>query len=80
VFYLARLLALLANIELGQKGLPRPKHSSLLRKLVNYGRKKFYNIGPWHTNVRIARKGLQGPNTVAYLSFASVTEKKVLKD
>ncbi len=24
----------------------RDKHSSLLRKFVNYGRKKFYNIGP----------------------------------
>jgi hypothetical protein len=23
------------------------KHSSLLRKFVNYDRKKFYNIGPW---------------------------------
>jgi hypothetical protein len=23
------------------------KHSSLLRKFVNYGRKKFYSIGPW---------------------------------
>jgi hypothetical protein len=23
------------------------KHTSLLRKLVNNGRKKFYNIGPW---------------------------------
>jgi hypothetical protein len=23
------------------------KHSSLLQKLVNYGRKKFHNIGPW---------------------------------
>jgi hypothetical protein len=23
------------------------KHSSLLRTFVNYGRKKFYNIGPW---------------------------------
>ncbi len=23
------------------------KHSSLLQTLVNYGRKKFYNIGPW---------------------------------
>ncbi len=22
------------------------EHSSLVRKLVNYGRKKFYNIGP----------------------------------
>ena len=27
--------------------LARGKHSSLLRKYVNYGRKKFYNIGPW---------------------------------
>ncbi len=25
----------------------RNKHSSLLRKSVNYGQKKFYNIGPW---------------------------------
>ncbi len=24
------------------------KHSSLLRTFVNYGRKKFYNIGPWN--------------------------------
>ncbi len=23
------------------------KRSSLLRKLVNYGEKEFYNIGPW---------------------------------
>jgi hypothetical protein len=27
--------------------LPRDKHSSLLRKLVNYIREKFYRIGPW---------------------------------
>jgi hypothetical protein len=26
--------------------LARDKHSSLLQKTVNYGRKKFYNIGP----------------------------------
>jgi hypothetical protein len=26
--------------------LARDKHSSLLRTLINYGRKKFYNIGP----------------------------------
>jgi hypothetical protein len=26
--------------------LARDKHSSLLRKFVNYGRKKFYNIKP----------------------------------
>ncbi len=27
--------------------LARDKHSSLLRKFVNYGNKKFYNIDPW---------------------------------
>jgi hypothetical protein len=27
------------------KRLARDKHCSLLRKFVNYGRKKFYNIG-----------------------------------
>jgi hypothetical protein len=26
--------------------LSRDKHSSLLRKLVNYGRKMFYSLGP----------------------------------
>jgi hypothetical protein len=25
----------------------KDKHSSLLRKYVNYGQKMFYNIGPW---------------------------------
>jgi hypothetical protein len=28
-------------------GLERDKRSSLLQKFVNYGRKKFYKIGPW---------------------------------
>jgi len=28
------------------KSLARDKHSSLLRKSVNYGRKKFYSTGP----------------------------------
>jgi hypothetical protein len=27
--------------------LSRDKHSSLLRKSVNYCRKKFYSTGPW---------------------------------
>jgi hypothetical protein len=27
--------------------LSRDKHSSFLRKFVNYGQKKFYSIGPW---------------------------------
>jgi len=39
-----KLLALPTNIRLER--LARDKHSSLLRKLVNYGRKKLYNIGP----------------------------------
>jgi hypothetical protein len=30
--------------QLGWKGLPGNKHSSLLRQFINYGRKKFYNI------------------------------------
>jgi hypothetical protein len=29
------------------ESLAREKHSSLSQKSVNYGRKKFYNIGPW---------------------------------
>ncbi len=29
------------------ESLATDKHSSLLRKSVKYGRKKFYNIGPW---------------------------------
>jgi hypothetical protein len=28
--------------------LGRDKHSSLLRKFINYGRKMFYKIGPWY--------------------------------
>jgi hypothetical protein len=27
--------------------LARNRHSSLLQKFINYGEKKFYNIGPW---------------------------------
>ncbi len=36
--------------------LERPakdKHSSLLRKFLNYGRKKFYNIGPKNVAKRV---------------------------
>jgi len=36
-----RLWSYPQNIELGWKGLPGTKHSSLLRKSVNYGHKKF---------------------------------------
>ena len=40
---LGRLLALSANVRQGCKGLPGT-NTSLLRKDVNYGSKKFYNI------------------------------------
>jgi hypothetical protein len=33
-------------VRVGWKSLPGTKHSSLLQKFVNYGRKKFYNIVP----------------------------------
>ncbi len=36
--------------------LARNKHTSLLRKSVNYGRKKFYSTGPWrqsHKNIYV---------------------------
>jgi len=38
---------LLSPAILGEKGLLR---ASLLRKYVNYGRKKFYNTGPRSQN------------------------------
>ncbi len=44
-FY-GRLLALPTNIRLGRKRNVGDKHSSLLQKFINYGQKKFYNIGP----------------------------------
>jgi hypothetical protein len=40
-----RPLALPENIRLGWRGLPGT-NTSLLRKSVNYGRKKFYNTVP----------------------------------
>jgi hypothetical protein len=33
------------------KRLARDKNSSLLRKSVNYDRKKFYSTGPWSTSL-----------------------------
>ncbi len=35
-----------------QERFARDKHSSLLRKSVNYGRKKFYEIDPWLINFK----------------------------
>jgi len=34
-------------VRLGWKGLLERKHSSLSQTFINYGRKKFYNIGHW---------------------------------
>jgi hypothetical protein len=39
-----RLLTLPANTRLEK--LARDRHSSLLPKFVNYGQKRFYNMGP----------------------------------
>ncbi len=41
-----RFLAPPTNIKLSWRGLPGT-NTSLLRKSVNYGRKKFYSRGPW---------------------------------
>jgi hypothetical protein len=41
--YQARVSVCYTSVEKLTKG----KHSSSLRKFVNYVRKKFYNIGPW---------------------------------
>ncbi len=35
--------------------LARDKHSSLLQKFVNYGQKKFYNIGPRADDIKNLR-------------------------
>jgi hypothetical protein len=35
--------------------VPRVKHSSLLRKSINYGRNKFYDTGPGSTAELITR-------------------------
>jgi len=45
-FY-GRFLALPTNIRQGWKRYVGDKHSILIRMLVIYGQKMFYNIGPW---------------------------------
>jgi hypothetical protein len=46
------------------------KHSSYIRTLVNYGRKKFYNIGPGHRNN--SRKRKEGSNLQKRLGFSVI--------
>ncbi len=43
----------------------RDKHSSLLRKVVNYGPEKFYNIVPW----LLGRSETKEVNTDVILKF-----------
>ncbi len=43
---LMKALALNCKHETKLERLARNKHSSLLRKFINYGHKKFYNIRP----------------------------------
>jgi hypothetical protein len=47
-----RLLALLQNSKPGWRGLAWTNTLALLIKIVNYGRKKFYKIGPGLTDNR----------------------------
>ncbi len=41
------LLLLANNNQITLERLARDKHFSLLRTLINYERKMFYNFGPW---------------------------------
>jgi hypothetical protein len=75
-----RLLALPTKIILVLKGLKR-RNTSLLRKFVNYGRKKFYNIWPWSAplllaNIRLGWKGLQGQPLRLITKQGTLTEGK----
>ncbi len=46
VFHSGKLLDSCKHYTILEK-LARDEHSSLLQKIVTYGCKKFYNIGPW---------------------------------
>jgi hypothetical protein len=67
-----RLLALPTIIRNGLEGLARDQHSSLLRTLVNYGRKKFYNIGPRNVQKSFSQplKGLRISGRIHNTSFS----------
>jgi len=57
----------------------RDKHSSLLRKLVNYGHKKFYNIWPRSTVESFSSKILccWNPSSVASEWIRRITAKSI---
>ncbi len=52
----------------------KDKPSSLLRIFVNYGRKKFYNIGPWRNKLE-CYSNVSGTHTLAYWAISSDTKK-----
>ncbi len=68
-------LAFLTNIRQGWKdytGTYRDKHSSLLRKFINYCRKKFYNIRPRRLSLKASFLSLTlRKNKIECLSLAS---------
>ncbi len=73
--------ALPANIRLGRKGLSGDIHSSLSRKSVNYGRKKFYRIGPkfdlpptWYYLRQIYSAALELASVVRPVQFLASTK------
>ncbi len=49
--FLGKLLVFPPNVRLDWKVIASYKHSSLLRKSVNYAGKKFHNIGPRMTTL-----------------------------
>jgi hypothetical protein len=52
-------------------------HSSLLQKFVNYGQKKFYNIGPWpNLKLKTQPKELLGPIPLDILQPGSSLAQK----
>jgi len=68
-------LALPANVRLSWKSLPGTNNSSsLLRKSVNYGQIKLYNIVPW--NIRLSEKEISRDKRSSWFSVSSVTKKK----
>ncbi len=56
--------------------LAKGKHYSLLRKIVNYGQKKFYNFGPWSHFVVLPKQDLDVQQTHLLKIATSATKKK----
>ncbi len=64
-------------VKLDCRKPPNDKHSSLLRKSIIYGQKKFYNIQPLVSpaNIRLDWKGLPGANALAYTKSQLMAQK-----